>query len=92
MNLFTAKMYNLSLQFFPGIADKTVLIKCTSRDSPVRDTPLKKGLNLENPIEYIFLLCNGKFRESEWSVALPDLAHYTSSFYVCILCSFYRMR
>lgn len=53
----------------------------------------KKGLNLENPMEYIFSLCNGKFRESEWSVALPDLAHYTSSlFYVCILCSFYRMR
>ena len=26
MNLFTAKMYNLSHQFLPGIADKTVLI------------------------------------------------------------------
>ena len=43
-------------------------------------------------MEYIFLLCNGKFREREWSVALPDLTHYTSSFYVFILCSFYRMR
>ena len=43
-------------------------------------------------MEYIFLLFNGKFRESEWSVAPPDLAHYTSSLYVCILCPFYRMR
>lgn len=34
-------------------------------------------------MEYIFLLCNCKFRENEWSVALPDRTirhHFLSSF------------